>query len=56
MAIEADNPLLQLENVVITPHSAIYNRECMRNMNRKVMEDIYQMEAGEKPTVIVNGL
>jgi len=54
--IEDDNELLSLEQVVMSPHVAVYNMECTRNMNRKVMEDIYLMEAGEKPKVIVNGL
>lgn len=54
--IEDDNPLLSLENVVITPHVAVYNPICTKNMNRKVMDDIYLMEAGQKPRVIVNGL
>lgn len=54
--IEDDNPLLGLENVVITPHVAVYNPICTGNMNRKVMEDIYLMQAGQKPRVIVNGL
>lgn len=43
------HPLLTLDNVLITPHSAIYNDTCMYNMNRKVMEDIYSLEAGEEP-------
>ena len=54
--IEEDNPLLGLENVIITPHVAVYNPVCTKNMNRKVMDDIYRMENGEKPGVIVNGL
>lgn len=52
----ADHPLLRLDRVVITPHSAIYNTTCMKNMNRKVMEDIYCMQRGEKPKEIINGL
>lgn len=50
------DPLLQCDRVVITPHSAIYNMTCMKNMNRKVMEDIYCMERGERPIEIINGL
>lgn len=52
----ADNPLLTCERVTITPHSAIYNYTCMKNMNRKVMEDIYCMQRGERPVEIINGL
>ena len=42
--------------MIITPHVAVYNPVCTKNMNRKVMDDIYRMENGEKPGVIVNGL
>lgn len=54
--IEEDNELLKLDHVVITPHVAVYNLTCTRNMNRKVMEDIYLVAKGERPNVIVNGL
>lgn len=54
--MQADDPLLACERVTITPHSAIYNYTCMKNMNRKVMEDIYCMERGERPVEIINGL
>ena len=54
--MQADDPLLTCERVTITPHSAIYNYTCMKNMNRKVMEDIYCMERGERPVEIINGL
>lgn len=54
--MSADDPLLQCDKAIITPHSAIYNYTCMKNMNRKVMEDIYCMERGEHPIEIINGL
>lgn len=44
-----ENELLSFSNVVITPHSAIYNRTCMSYMNRKVMEDIYLVAKGKRP-------
>lgn len=51
--IEPDNRLLSLDRVIITPHSAIYNKTCMEEMNRKVMEDIYHVEAGELPSELL---
>ena len=51
--IPADHPLCGIPHVIITPHSAIYNRTCMYQMNRKVMEDLYLMEAGKEPKGIV---
>lgn len=54
--IHADNPLLRQDHIVLTPHVSVYNLTCTRNMNRKVMEDIYLVAEGKKPNVIVNGL
>lgn len=54
--IHADNPLLNHDHIVLTPHVSVYNLTCTENMNRKVMEDIYLVAAGKKPNVIVNGL
>lgn len=51
--IEPDNRLLSLDRVIITPHSAIYNKTCMEEMNRKVMEDIFHVEAGELPSELL---
>ena len=51
--IPAEHPLCGTPHVIITPHSAIYNRTCMYQMNRKVMEDVYLMEAGREPRGIV---
>lgn len=52
--IENSNPLLTLENVVITPHVGVYNKNCIEQMDRKVMNDIYLLENNEKPLEIVN--
>lgn len=54
--IEPDNELLKLDHVIITPHVAVYNLKCTSDMNRKVMQDIYLMEAGKKPENIINHL
>lgn len=54
--IQADSPLLKSKNIVITPHSATYNLTSIKNMNRKVMEDVYLVSIGERPINIVNDL
>ncbi|MDB7989879.1 NAD(P)-dependent oxidoreductase [Faecalicoccus pleomorphus] len=54
--IHPDNPLLNHDHIVLTPHVSVYNLTCTENMNRKVMEDIYLVMEGKKPNVIVNGL
>ena len=52
--INMDNPLLQLDHVVLSPHVGVYNYNCTQMMNRKVMDDIYRMEAGENPIDMIN--
>ncbi|MGX8850405.1 NAD(P)-dependent oxidoreductase [Amedibacillus sp. YH-ame10] len=54
--MDVNSRLLKMENVTITPHSAIYNRTCMSHMNRKVMEDVYLVASGKRPNEIINGL
>lgn len=54
--VQMNNPLLKQTNVVFSPHVGVYNDICLYNMDRKVMNDIYLMEKGEKPLEIVNGL
>lgn len=54
--INMNNPLLSLDHVVLSPHVGVYNYTCTEMMNRKVMNDIYLMEAGKRPTEIINGL
>lgn len=52
--IDKGDSLLLLNNVVLTPHSAIYNKTCMYNMNQKVMNDIEIFEKGGQPSYIIN--
>lgn len=52
--VAMDNPLLKLDHVVLSPHVGVYNYTCTRNMNRKVMEDIYAMERNEEPKDVVH--
>ncbi|MEG0273531.1 NAD(P)-dependent oxidoreductase [Amedibacillus sp. YH-ame10] len=51
-----DHPLLECEYAVFTPHVGVYNEICLRNMDLKVMDDIYLVEDGQRPLEIVNGL
>lgn len=50
-----DNPLLKLDNVVLTPHVASSTAEAMRNMSL-VAEDIVAVLQGRPPTYPVNRL
>lgn len=51
-----ENELLTLPNVIITPHSSIYNTDCMWQMNRKVVDDVCLVEVGSKPNNIINDM
>lgn len=48
------NPLLQLENVVATPHMAAHTEEGSRNMAYMVAENVLSVLNGEKPRSIAN--
>jgi len=44
-----DNPLLDLNNCVVTPHAAWYSEEARRDLNRTVAENVRAGLAGETP-------
>ena len=46
--IAADNPLLRLENVVLTPHMAAHTDDALRAMSL-VAEDVLRVLAGKEP-------
>lgn len=52
--INLDNPLLTLENVVITPHSAWYTEEAQESLQRQVAQEIIRVFSGELPINLVN--
>jgi D-3-phosphoglycerate dehydrogenase len=50
----ADSPLLTLENVVLTPHTAAFTYEGMNNMSVSIVAQIIAYGKGERPAHIVN--
>jgi D-3-phosphoglycerate dehydrogenase len=46
--------LLELDNVVLTPHTAAFTFEGMNNMSVGVVEQLIQYYQGNKPQFIVN--
>ncbi len=50
----ADNPLLKLDNVIKTPHTAAYTFEAVRRMDLVNAEDVVRFFKGEKPMYIAN--
>ncbi len=51
----SDSPLLELDNVVLTPHTAAFTFEGMNNMSVGVVEQLIEYQKGKKPAFIVNG-
>ena len=50
----ADNPLLSLENVIVTPHAAFYSVEATAELARKAAENVVTVLRGEVPRNLVN--
>jgi phosphoglycerate dehydrogenase-like enzyme len=50
----ADNPLLTMPNVVVTPHIATYTDAAQLNMGRGAAQQVVQVLRGERPPSLVN--
>ncbi|HEY2056207.1 MAG TPA: C-terminal binding protein [Solirubrobacterales bacterium] len=50
----ADEPLLALPNVILTPHAAHYSQESMDDLRRSAIEDVAAVLAGRPPRFPVN--
>jgi D-3-phosphoglycerate dehydrogenase len=49
-----ENPLLKLDNVILTPHNAALTRECMDRMALHAAQGIHEVLSGRTPTWPVN--
>ena len=49
-----DNPLLQLDNVIVTPHSICWTDEFFRNNAESAFRAVAAVAAGRTPTYVVN--
>jgi D-3-phosphoglycerate dehydrogenase len=49
-----DNPLLTLDNVILTPHAAGITQESMRRMSQGAAKEIVRLLAGERPVNLCN--
>lgn len=49
-----DNPILQLDNVVVTPHGICFTDECMRGLAESAFRAALDVAAGREPPYIVN--
>ena len=52
--IRDDDPLLSLDNVIVTPHSICWTDECFEGNGRSACESIIRVASGQIPTYVVN--
>ena len=52
--ISDDEPLLTLDNVIVTPHSICWTDECFEGNGRSACESIIRVASGKMPLWIVN--
>ncbi len=50
------HPLLELANVVLTPHLAWYTREAAERQSRQAADAVLDILAGRRPRSVVNGV
>ena len=52
--VDPADPILQLDNVVVTPHSICWTDECFRGIGRAAIGSILDVAAGRTPRYVVN--
>jgi len=52
--VAADHPLLKLENVILTPHTAALTRECVARMATEAAQCVLDVFAGREPPNVAN--
>jgi len=52
--VSPDNPLLKMDNVIVTPHSLCWTDECFHNMASIGLKSIVDVLAGRRPEFLVN--
>ncbi|MCY3901543.1 MAG: C-terminal binding protein [Caldilineaceae bacterium] len=50
----ADNPLLNMENVIVTPHAAFYSVAATADLARKAAENVVTVLQGNVPKTLIN--
>jgi D-3-phosphoglycerate dehydrogenase len=53
-AFRPDNPLFQLDNVIITPHAAYYSEESIQTVRQIAAEEVVRVLSGMQPRSPVN--
>jgi phosphoglycerate dehydrogenase-like enzyme len=51
--IAPDNPLLRMDNVIVTPHALCWTDECFRDIAETALQSIVDVSRGKKPKHLV---
>jgi len=51
---DIDNPLLKMENVIVTPHSAYYSQEALEELQHKAAQNVVIALSGKIPKALLN--
>ena len=52
--VNSHHPLVNLENVIITPHSAFYSEQAVKDLQYKAVQEVIRVLTGENPKSCVN--
>ncbi len=52
--IASNNPLLAMENVIVTPHALCWTDECFRDIATTALQSIVDVSIGNRPKHVVN--
>lgn len=52
--IEPDNPLLAMDNVIVTPHALCWTDECFHEVATTALQSIVDVSRGTRPVHVVN--
>ena len=52
--LPADSPLLNRDNLILTPHTAFYSVDALLDLQSKAAQDVARVLAGERPVYPVN--
>jgi phosphoglycerate dehydrogenase-like enzyme len=52
--VDPNDPILRLDNVIVTPHALCWTDECERIMGESVLQAVQEVAAGKVPANVVN--
>ena len=52
--VSPDNPILKLENVIVSPHSLCWTDECYRGIAESAFRSVVAVASGQRPVNLVN--